>query len=131
MTTGIPMAAGFFIYAPQALVGLPVPDAVFVGGGATEPGLLDECRERLAPGGRLVAHAVTLQTEQLLIAAFHEHGGELTRINVEQVTPLGRRFSGWTPARAVTQWAWRKEARCTSRGPEDTIAERDTPGARR
>lgn len=95
--------------APDALGDLPQPHAVFVGGGATAPGLLDLCRERLAPHGRLVVHGVTLETEQLLVAAFHAHGGELTRLSVEQVTPLGGRFTGWTPARAVTQWAWTKE----------------------
>ncbi len=95
--------------APDALADLPQPHAVFVGGGATAPGLLDLCRDRLAPGGRLVVHGVTLETEQLLVAAFHAHGGELTRLSVEHVTPLGGRFTGWTPARAVTQWAWTKE----------------------
>ncbi|MBM7519863.1 precorrin-6y C5,15-methyltransferase (decarboxylating) subunit CbiE [Nocardioides nitrophenolicus] len=96
--------------APDALAGLPGPDAVFVGGGATAAGLLDLCRERLAPGGRLVAHGVTLETERLLVDAFHAHGGELTRLAVEHVTPLGGRFTGWTPARAVVQWTWTKES---------------------
>jgi precorrin-6Y C5,15-methyltransferase (decarboxylating) len=96
--------------APDALAVLPTPDAVFVGGGATAAGLLDRCREALAPGGRLVAHGVTLETERLLTDAFHTHGGELTRLAVEHVTPLGGRFTGWTPARAVVQWAWTKEA---------------------
>lgn len=98
-------------HAPDALADLPTPDAVFVGGGATAPGLLEECRERLAPGGRLVVHGVTLETEALLVEAFHAHGGELTRLSVEHVTPLGGRFTGWTPARAVVQWAWTKESR--------------------
>lgn len=97
--------------APGALADLPPPHAVFVGGGATAPGLLDLCRERLAPGGRLVVHGVTLETEALLVDAFHTHGGELTRLSVEHVTPLGGRFTGWTPARAVVQWAWTKESR--------------------
>lgn len=92
--------------APAALADLPRPDAIFVGGGATAPGLLDHCRVALLPGGRLVVHGVTLETEALLVEAFGSHGGELTRIAVEQVTPLGGRFTGWTPARAVTQWAW-------------------------
>ncbi|TQK71756.1 precorrin-6y C5,15-methyltransferase (decarboxylating) subunit CbiE [Nocardioides sp. SLBN-35] len=95
--------------APDALAGLPTPDAVFVGGGATAPGLFGLCRDALAPGGRLVAHGVTLETERLLVDAFHAYGGELTRLGVEHVTPLGGRFTGWTPARAVVQWAWTKE----------------------
>jgi len=91
--------------APDALADLPAPDAVFVGGGATAPGLLEACRTRLRPGGRLVVHGVTLETEQLLAAAYAEHGGELTRHAVEHASPIGS-FTGWTPARAVTQWAW-------------------------
>jgi len=91
--------------APEALAALPDPDAVFVGGGATAPGLLDLCRERLRPDGRLVAHAVTLETERLLVDAYAEHGGELTRLTVERAEPLAG-FTGWTPARAVVQWAW-------------------------
>ncbi|MGV0625488.1 precorrin-6y C5,15-methyltransferase (decarboxylating) subunit CbiE [Mycolicibacter minnesotensis] len=90
--------------APQALADLPAPDAVFVGGGLTRPGVLQACLAALAPGGRVVAHAVTLETEALLVAAYREHGGELTRIQVEHAAPLGS-FTGWKPGRAVTQWA--------------------------
>jgi precorrin-6Y C5,15-methyltransferase (decarboxylating) len=93
--------------APAALDGLSAPDAVFVGGGATAPGLLDLCRERLVHGGRLVAHGVTLETEQVLVDAHRRHGGELTRVAVETVSPIGT-FTGWTPARAVVQWSWEK-----------------------
>lgn len=94
--------------APDALVDLPGPDAIFVGGGATAPGLLEACLAALTPGGRLVVHGVTVETETLLGAAYAEHGGELTRISVETAAPIGS-FTGWTPARAVTQWAVTKE----------------------
>ncbi|WP_163377197.1 MULTISPECIES: precorrin-6y C5,15-methyltransferase (decarboxylating) subunit CbiE [Dietzia] len=90
--------------APQALDGLPRPDAVFIGGGGTAPGLLRQCWDALAPGGRLVAHAVTLETERALIDARAEFGGELTRLQVEQTDSIGR-FTGWAPTRAVVQWA--------------------------
>ena len=90
--------------APEALTSLPKPDAVFVGGGATVSGLVGYCMSALRPGGRLVAHGVTLETETLLARLYDMHGGELTRISVERVEPLGS-MSGWTPARAVTQWA--------------------------
>ncbi|MXG88460.1 precorrin-6Y C5,15-methyltransferase (decarboxylating) subunit CbiT, partial [Nocardioides sp. YIM 123512] len=93
--------------APEALAGLEAPDAVFVGGGATAPGLLETCRDRLAPGGRLVVHAVTLETERLVIDLHAALGGELTRHAVETAAPIGA-FTGWTPARAVVQWAWVK-----------------------
>ncbi len=90
--------------APGALADLDAPDAVFVGGGASRPGVLDACLSALRPGGRLVAHGVTLETEQVLADAFRTHGGELTRIAVETARPVGA-FTGWTPARTVTQWS--------------------------
>lgn len=95
--------------APEALAELPPPDAVFVGGGATGPGVLDAAIDALRPGGRLVVHGVTLETESALQARYAEHGGELTRLQVETAAPIGT-FTGWTPARAITQWAWTKPA---------------------
>ena len=90
--------------APDALTGLDPPDAIFVGGGATTPGVLGTCWEALAPGGRLVVHGVTLETEAVL-ARWHGHlGGELIRLSVERVEPIGS-FRGWTPARPVVQWS--------------------------
>ena len=89
---------------PEALDGLDAPHAIFIGGGTAIPGLLDQCLAALQPGGRLVAHAVTLESEQALASAHAEHGGELTRIAVEKSAPVGR-FTGWTPARTVTQWS--------------------------
>jgi precorrin-6Y C5,15-methyltransferase (decarboxylating) len=94
--------------APDALAELPAPDAVFVGGGASRPGVLEACWAALRPGGRLVVHAVTLETEHLLHAWYRDRGGELTRLVVERAEPLGG-FSGWSPARAVVQWAVTKE----------------------
>ncbi|GAB3667583.1 bifunctional cobalt-precorrin-7 (C(5))-methyltransferase/cobalt-precorrin-6B (C(15))-methyltransferase [Nocardioides korecus] len=93
--------------APAALEDLAPPDAVFVGGGASRPGVLEACRAALRPGGRLVVHAVTLETERLLVDAHARDGGDLTRILVEHAEPVGT-FTGWTPARAVTQWSWEK-----------------------
>ncbi|MFJ2757190.1 precorrin-6y C5,15-methyltransferase (decarboxylating) subunit CbiE [Nocardioides sp. NPDC087217] len=91
--------------APDALRDLPAPDAIFIGGGATRTGVLDTCLAALRPGGRLVVHGVTLETEQLLATAYQQHGGELTRIAVETSAPIGT-FTGWTPARTVTQWSF-------------------------
>ncbi|PXY26990.1 precorrin-6y C5,15-methyltransferase (decarboxylating) subunit CbiE [Prauserella muralis] len=93
--------------APDALAELETPDAVFVGGGVSVPGVLGACLAALRPGGRLVAHGVTLETEQALATAYTEHGGELTRLSVQQAGPLGG-FTGWTPARTVTQWSTSK-----------------------
>ena len=55
-----------------------------------------------ARGGRLVAHAVTIETEHVLLEAWRGFGGELVRIAVERLEPLGG-FAGWKPARAVVQ----------------------------
>jgi precorrin-6Y C5,15-methyltransferase (decarboxylating) len=90
--------------APEALDGLEAPHAVFVGGGASRAGLIDACWAALRPGGRLVVHGVTLETESVLAAVYAARGGELTRIHVEQATPIGS-FTGWAPSRVITQWA--------------------------
>ncbi len=89
--------------APAALAGLPAPDAIFVGGGLTAEGVLDACLSALRPGGRLVATAVTIETEQVLIAAHAAHGGRLTRLAVSRAEPLGR-FTAWRPHLPLTQW---------------------------
>jgi precorrin-6Y C5,15-methyltransferase (decarboxylating) len=94
--------------APEALAGLPAPDAVFVGGGATVPGLLEDCWDALVPGGRLVANAVTLETEAVLARWFARLGGELVRIGVQRAEPVGS-FTGWKPAMPVTIWSVRKQ----------------------
>jgi precorrin-6B C5,15-methyltransferase / cobalt-precorrin-6B C5,C15-methyltransferase len=104
---GVPALQVIHGGAPGALNDLSAPDAVFIGGGATQSGVLQRCMDALRGGGRIVVHGVTVQTEALLAAAYGEHGGELTRIHVEHAAPVGS-FTGWTPARAVTQWAFTK-----------------------
>jgi len=102
---GVPGLSVITGRAPGALSGLPFPDAIFIGGGATHPGVVEACLEALRPGGRLVVHGVTLETEMLLGRLHQEYGGELTRISVEQVDAIGT-FRGWAPLRTVTQWAF-------------------------
>jgi precorrin-6Y C5,15-methyltransferase (decarboxylating) len=87
--------------APHALNGLEAPDAIFIGGGVTRDGVLDTCWHHLRPGGRLVANAVTLQSEMTLMAWREQHGGELTRIHVAQAQPLGD-FDTWRQALPIT-----------------------------
>ncbi|MFG3322494.1 precorrin-6y C5,15-methyltransferase (decarboxylating) subunit CbiE [Streptomyces sp. NPDC048171] len=93
--------------APEALAGLPRPDAVFVGGGLTAPGLLAACWDALPDGGRMVANTVTLESEALLADAHRRHGGELVRLAVAHAVPVGG-FTGWRQAMPVTQWAVEK-----------------------
>lgn len=90
--------------APEALAGLPAPDAVFIGGGLSGTGLIERCWQALSPGGRIVANAVTLDGEATLIRWRSELGGSLTRIAVSRAEPVGAHL-GWRPLMPVTQWA--------------------------
>jgi precorrin-6Y C5,15-methyltransferase (decarboxylating) len=89
--------------APEALEGLAPPDAIFIGGGLSTEDLVTPCWRALSPGGRLVANAVTTAGEARLLAAQAEHGGELTRLAVSRVAPMGR-LAGWRSLAPVTQW---------------------------
>ncbi|MDG4832849.1 precorrin-6y C5,15-methyltransferase (decarboxylating) subunit CbiE [Solwaraspora sp. WMMD1047] len=95
--------------APAVLADLPRPDAVFVGGGVTVSGLVDAAWAALPAGGRLVAHAVTIEGERVLTEQAARRGGDLTRLGVERAGPLGG-FTGWRPARPLVQWAAVKRA---------------------
>jgi precorrin-6Y C5,15-methyltransferase (decarboxylating) len=104
---GVPGLRTVHGQVPEALHGLPAPRAIFVGGGATASGALEQCWSALDPGGRLVVHAATLDTESVVLQYYRRLGGELTRISVETAGPLGG-FTGWSPDRAVVQWALSK-----------------------
>jgi precorrin-6Y C5,15-methyltransferase (decarboxylating) len=103
---GVPELAVVTGRAPEALEDLPTPDAVFIGGGASEAAI-DLTWRALAGGGRLVVHAVTQETERLLSDWRRRVGGQLTRTSVEHLEPIGS-YSGWKPARAVVQWSVQK-----------------------
>lgn len=106
---GVPQLRVVTGAAPAVLTELPPPDAVFVGGGLTAPGLLEACWEALPIGGRLVANTVTLESEALLADAYRRHGGDLVRLAVAHAVPVGG-FTGWRQAMPVTQWAVQKPA---------------------
>ncbi|MEL6520292.1 MAG: precorrin-6y C5,15-methyltransferase (decarboxylating) subunit CbiE [Pseudomonadota bacterium] len=89
--------------APMALDGLEKPDAVFIGGGLSEE-VYKQAWDALRPLGRLVANAVTLESEQLLIDLQARYGGELVRLAVHRAEPVGP-YRGWRPAMPVTQWS--------------------------
>lgn len=97
--------------APEALEGLTTPDAVFIGGGASQPGVLDTVRLALRSSGRLVVNAVSLQTEAVLLNYQSRWGGTLTRIAIARASPIGgaqARMSGWRPQMPIMQWTWEK-----------------------
>lgn len=89
-------------HAPDILLELSRPDAVFIGGGLTMDGMFEICWRALLPAGVLVANGVTLEGETMLINLHAKHGGQLLRISVEQAAPMGK-FNGWQQARPVTQ----------------------------
>jgi precorrin-6B C5,15-methyltransferase / cobalt-precorrin-6B C5,C15-methyltransferase len=93
--------------APAALDGLESPDAIFIGGGATAPGMFDACWNALKPGGRLVTNGVTLETESLIADWYKTHGGDLVRLSVQRAAPVGT-MTGWRPALPVTIWSLTK-----------------------
>ncbi len=93
--------------APDALAGLPMPDAIFVGGGAGDPNVLDAAARALRPRGRLVVNAVTVKSEAVLLARHATLGGELTRIAISRAGPIGAEI-GWRAAMPVTHWVWNK-----------------------
>ena len=93
--------------APDGLHGLPTPDAIFIGGGASIDGVIAAAWAALKPGGRIVANGVTLETEATLSGAHATYGGTLTRINIERASPVGTKH-GWRPAMPVTQWSAHK-----------------------
>ncbi|MFF0543970.1 precorrin-6y C5,15-methyltransferase (decarboxylating) subunit CbiE [Nocardia thailandica] len=82
----------------------PDPDAIFVGGGLTQPGLFDLCWRRLRPGGRLVANAVTAESEAFLLESRARHGGALRKFQIYRGEPLGG-FTAWRPQLPVAQWS--------------------------
>ena len=89
--------------APEGLVGQDLPDAVFIGGGLSEA-LLQALVTLLRPGTRLVAHAVTLESEALLAQWQSAKGGSLLRIDLAEAGALGNR-RGWKSAYPVVQWS--------------------------
>jgi precorrin-6Y C5,15-methyltransferase (decarboxylating) len=89
--------------APAALKDLPPPDALFIGGGLTTDQLLPTCWHALRAGGRFVANAVTVASEQMLLQWHSQWGGELTRIAIQRAAPIGA-FIGWKALVPVTQW---------------------------
>ncbi len=101
---GVPYLRVVHGHAPDVLPRLGAPDAVFIGGGLTTPLLVDTCWDALPPGGRLVANAVTVESEAVLAQWHARVGGDLVRVEVQRAEPVGS-FTGWKPAMPVTIWS--------------------------
>ena len=107
VSLGVPHLAIKLGAALETLADVEPPDAIFIGGGASEPGLIEACWSALKPGGRIVINAVTLETEVRLIAAHASLGGTLTRISIDRAESVGSKH-GWRPAMPFVQWVGTK-----------------------
>jgi len=103
-TLGVPNLKIISGKAPIALQNLPQPDTIFIGGGLTTPDLVETCWRSLRSGGRMVANAVTVETEAQLFHWRSQLGGELTRIAIQRAEPIGK-FLGWKAMSPITQWS--------------------------
>lgn len=117
---GVPDLVPIQGFAPRALEGLPTPNAIFLGGGGSDADLVRLCMERLAPGGRLVINAVTIQTQAEVIGHFQTHGGDLVQISVARAVPIGR-FHGFRPAMPIIQWCWEKPGETSGENQGETL----------
>ena len=103
LTFGVP---GLYVVtgeAPHVFADLAPPDAIFIGGGASAPGMIDRAYDALSAGARLVVNAVTLETQAACVDWRARWGGELVQIAVAHAEPVGR-YSGWRAAMPIVQW---------------------------
>ncbi|MEM6322238.1 MAG: precorrin-6y C5,15-methyltransferase (decarboxylating) subunit CbiE [Pseudomonadota bacterium] len=103
LALGVPRLALIDGEAPGACEGLEAPDAIFIGGGLSRE-VFDHAWGMLKPLGRMVANAVTLESEARLFELYAAHGGTLTKLSVHRADPVGP-LTGWRPLMPVTQWS--------------------------
>jgi precorrin-6B C5,15-methyltransferase / cobalt-precorrin-6B C5,C15-methyltransferase len=89
--------------APSSFEDLEAPDTIFIGGGLHRDGLFQACWDRLKRGGRLVANAVTIESESTLASLHKTYGGELIRVLVARADSIGGTL-GWRHLMPITQW---------------------------
>ncbi len=94
--------------APEILAGLSRPEKIFIGGGATAPGVIESALEALLPGGLLVVNGVTLETQSLLVARHAALGGNLLQVQIARAEKLGG-FTALRPALPIVQWIYAKK----------------------
>jgi precorrin-6B C5,15-methyltransferase / cobalt-precorrin-6B C5,C15-methyltransferase len=103
LSFGVPGLSVVTGEAPRAFTDLPNPHAIFIGGGASAPQMVERAYDALAAGGRLVVNAVTLETQAACVGWRARWGGDLTQIAIAHAEPVGR-YSGWRVAMPIVQW---------------------------
>ncbi len=93
--------------APESLSGLPIPDAVFIGGGISDAGVFEAAWEKLKAGGNLVTNVVTIEGEMHLFDLHEKHGGDLVKIDISNLTKVGP-YRALKPRMSVLQWRVQK-----------------------
>ncbi|MBT6428884.1 MAG: precorrin-6y C5,15-methyltransferase (decarboxylating) subunit CbiE [Rhodospirillaceae bacterium] len=93
--------------APEVLKDLAKPDVVFIGGGVSDPKVLQACWRALPKGGRLVANVVSMEGEAALFRFMGARGGTMTRIAVSHLNAMGD-LHAWRAMRPVVQYRGRK-----------------------
>src|SRR3984957_1434736 len=107
LSFGVPGLSVVTGEAPHVFADLAPPDAIFIGGGASAPGMVERALGSLASGGRLVVNAVTIETQAACADWRARSGGELTQIAIAHAEPVGR-YSGWRAAMPIVQWRFVK-----------------------
>lgn len=104
---GVPRFQLIHGQAPEALQGLPLPHAIFIGGGLSSE-LVELTFERLRPYGRIVANAVTVESENILSSLHAKFGGDLARLTTSRAKSLPSGGRVWHQPMTVTQWRLKK-----------------------
>lgn len=88
------------------------PDAIFIGGGLSQQDArktVDKCINKLNHNGVILAHALTLNSEEVLLQVFKNFGGKLERFESEEAVKYKNTNTyGWNPRRRVLQWSFTK-----------------------
>jgi precorrin-6B C5,15-methyltransferase / cobalt-precorrin-6B C5,C15-methyltransferase len=103
LSFGVPGLSVVTGEAPEVFADLATPDAIFIGGGANMPGMIEHACDALGSGGRLVVNAVTLETQAACVDWRARWGGELAQIAIAHAEPVGR-YCGWRAAIPIVQW---------------------------
>jgi len=103
LSFGVPTLSVIAGEAPDVFADLAQPDAIFIGGGASAPGIMDRAYDALPAGGRLIVNAVTLETQAACVDWRARWGGELAQVAIAHAEPVGR-YSGWRAVMPIVQW---------------------------